>query len=63
MPDDDDDANEKLEVMKFINNVCVLKYESWKVRELKRIRREREESQRYEKEQKEILRRRNLTDE
>lgn len=63
MPDDDDEANEKLEVMKFINNVCVLKYESWKVRELKRIRREREESQRYEKEQKEILRRRNLTDE
>jgi len=38
-------------------------YEAWKVRELKRILRDREEMKEYEKELAEIERRRKMTDE
>ena len=39
------------------------KYEAWKVRELKRILRDRDEMESYEKELAEIERRRKMTDE
>jgi microfibrillar-associated protein 1 len=51
MPDDDDAVDE------------VNQYELWKIRELKRLKRDREEEIRLEKERREIERRRNLTDE
>ena len=38
-------------------------YEQWKIRELKRIKRERDERKQADEERKEIERRRNLTDE
>ena len=38
------------------------KYEAWKVRELKRILRDREEQKAYEDEQAEVERRRGLTE-
>ena len=38
-------------------------YEQWKVRELMRLKRDHEERTKYEVEQKEIERRRNLTEE
>ena len=51
MPDDNDDVDELEE------------YEAWKVRELKRVKRERAEREKAAKEQRELERRRNLTDE
>mmetsp|Transcript_56590 Transcript_56590/g.150893 ORF Transcript_56590/g.150893 Transcript_56590/m.150893 type:complete len:464 (-) Transcript_56590:328-1719(-) len=51
MPDDNDDVNEAEE------------YELWKIRELKRVLREKEERERQIREQLEVHRRRNMTDE
>lgn len=39
------------------------RYEAWKVREIKRILRDKEESEAYEKELQEVERRRKMTDE
>ena len=49
------------EDMNYLNSN--ISYEQWKIRELKRIKRERDEIQAAENERKEIERRRNLTDE
>ena len=51
MPDDTDNPDDQIE------------YENWKIRELNRIKRQMEEKEIKKKEQKEIERRRNLTDE
>lgn len=51
IPDDNDNKNEQYE------------YELWKVRELKRIRRDRQERQRVEVEKAEIQRRRKMNNE
>jgi microfibrillar-associated protein 1 len=50
MPDDRDDIDEAAE------------YEKWKIRELKRLKGDREERGRLEAEKKEIVRRRNLSE-
>ncbi|KRX05423.1 hypothetical protein PPERSA_05532 [Pseudocohnilembus persalinus] len=51
MPDDDDDIDKEKEA------------EQWKIRELKRIKRDRDERLKYQKLQQEVERRRNLTEE
>ena len=57
MDEADDDGSPVVNVKK------QAKYEAWKVRELKRILRDREEAEAYEKEQAEVERRRKMTDE
>lgn len=49
------------EDMNYLNSNMA--YEEWKIRELKRIKRERDERLASENEKKEIERRRNMTDE
>lgn len=61
--DDDDDVLEDDKDDGQINVKRQARYEAWKVRELKRILRDREEMESYEKELAEIERRRKLTDE
>ena len=64
--DDDDDVLGDDENNKDDGQINVkrqARYEAWKVRELKRILRDREEMESYEKELAEIERRRKLTDE
>ncbi len=61
--DDDDIDHENNEDVGQIDVKRQARYEAWKVRELKRILRDREEMESYEKELAEIERRRKLTDE
>ena len=61
-----DDENDEVRVKSDVSNVSIMsqvEYEAWKLREMKRLKRDREEAEAVAKEQAELERLRNLTEE